>query len=78
MVAVRQTNGENDILIFTQQGMGIRFAETDLRPMGRATQGVRGIKLREGDRVVAAASNIDGDEVVLLTSGGYGKAYQDR
>ena len=41
--------------------------------MGRATHGVRGIKLREGDRVVAAASSADGDHVLILTSGGYGK-----
>jgi DNA gyrase subunit A len=41
--------------------------------MGRATQGVRGIKLREDDEVVAAVSNVDGDEVLLLTAGGYGK-----
>ena len=41
--------------------------------MGRGTQGVRGIKLREGDEVVAAVSNVEGDEVLLLTSGGYGK-----
>ncbi|HJR91590.1 MAG TPA: DNA gyrase subunit A [Acidimicrobiia bacterium] len=73
LVTVRPTNGENDILIFTANGMGIRFAETDLRPMGRATQGVRGIKLREGDRVVAATSSVAGEEVLLVTSGGYGK-----
>jgi DNA gyrase subunit A len=53
--------------------MGIRFAESDLRAMGRGTQGVRGMKLREADRVVAAVSNVEGDEVLLLTSGGYGK-----
>jgi DNA gyrase subunit A len=53
--------------------MGIRFAESDLRSMGRGTQGVRGIKLREGDRVVAAVSSNEGDEVLLLTAGGYGK-----
>ncbi len=73
VVAVRTTTGENDVLIFTEQGMGIRFRESELRPMGRATQGVRGIKLREGDRVVAAASSADGTEVLMLTSGGYGK-----
>ncbi len=73
VVAVRTTNGENDVLIFTEQGMGIRFSENDLRPMGRATQGVRGIRFREGDRVVSAASNTDGAELVVLTSGGYGK-----
>ena len=73
LVSVRTSNGSNDILIFTRDGMGIRFAESDLRSMGRGTQGVRGIKLREGDRVVAAVSNSEGDEVLLLTSGGYGK-----
>lgn len=73
VVAVRTTTGNNDVLIFTAQGQGIRFSEADLRPMGRATQGVRGIKLREEDQVVGAASNIDGDDVLLLTSAGYGK-----
>ena len=73
LVAVRTTSGQNDMLLFTRNGQGIRFSEKDLRPMGRATQGVRGIKLREGDEVVAATSNIDGEEVLLVTSGGYGK-----
>jgi len=73
LVSVRTSNGSNDILIFTREGMGIRFAESDLRSMGRGTQGVRGIKLREGDKVVAAVSSNEGDEVLLLTSGGYGK-----
>jgi DNA gyrase subunit A len=41
--------------------------------MGRGTQGVRGMKLREDDSVVAAVSNIEGEEVLLLTSAGYGK-----
>lgn len=73
LVSVRPTNGKNDILIFTRHGMGIRFAESDLRSMGRGTQGVRGIKLREDDEVVAMASNVEGEEVLLLTEGGYGK-----
>jgi DNA gyrase subunit A len=73
LVTVRTSNGSNDILIFTKNGMGIRFKESDLRSMGRGTQGVRGIKLREGDEVVSAVSNLDGDEVLLLTAGGYGK-----
>jgi DNA gyrase subunit A len=73
LVTVRTSNGSNEILIFTKNGMGIRFKESDLRSMGRGTQGVRGIKLRDGDRVVSAVSNIDGEEVLLLTGGGYGK-----
>jgi len=73
LVTVKTSTGSNDILIFTKTGMGIRFKESDLRSMGRGTQGVRGIKLRDGDDVVSAVSNIDGEEVLLLTSGGYGK-----
>ncbi|HEU4895611.1 MAG TPA: DNA gyrase subunit A [Acidimicrobiia bacterium] len=73
LVTVKTSNGSNDILIFTKSGMGIRFKESDLRSMGRGTQGVRGIKLRDGDDVVSAVSNIDGEEVLLLTAGGYGK-----
>ncbi|MDP9494090.1 MAG: DNA gyrase subunit A [Actinomycetota bacterium] len=73
VVSVRPTSGANDMLIFTRGGMGIRFAEADLRSMGRSTQGVRGIRLREGDQVVAAVSNVEGDEVLLLSSTGYGK-----
>jgi DNA gyrase subunit A len=73
VVAVRATGGDNDLLMFTKDGQGIRFSEDDVRPMGRASQGVRGIKLREGDRVVAAATADEGSEVLLLTSAGYGK-----
>ncbi len=73
LVTVKTSNGSNDILIFTRNGMGIRFKESDLRSMGRGTQGVRGIKLRDNDEVVSAVSNIDGEEVLLLTAGGYGK-----
>jgi DNA gyrase subunit A len=61
------------MLLFTANGQGIRFSEGELRPMGRSTQGVRGIRLRPGDEVVAAASSADGAEVLLLTSNGYGK-----
>jgi len=73
VVAVRTTNGSDDLLLLTRDGQGIRFPERDLRPMGRATQGVRGIRLREGDEVISAATSKDGDEVLLITSGGYGK-----
>jgi DNA gyrase subunit A len=73
VVAVRTTSGERELLMFTRNGMSIRFPESDLRPMGRATQGVRGIRLREGDEVVGAATTDEGDEILLLSSGGYGK-----
>jgi DNA gyrase subunit A len=73
VVAVRQTNGESDLMMFTANGQGIRFSESDARPLGRASQGVRGIRLREGDRVVAAAVADEAEDVLLLTTGGYGK-----
>ena len=73
VVAVRQTNGESDLMMFTEKGQGIRFAESDARPLGRASQGVRGIRLREDDRVVAAAVTDEAEDVLLLTTGGYGK-----
>ena len=73
VVAVRPTNGESDLLMLTHNGQGIRFAESDVRPMGRASQGVRGIRLRDEDWVVSAATAEEGAEVLLLTSRGYGK-----
>jgi DNA gyrase subunit A len=73
VVAVRQTNGDSDLMMFTEGGQGIRFDENDVRPTGRASQGVRGIKLREGDSVVGAAIGDEAEAVLLLTTGGYGK-----
>jgi DNA gyrase subunit A len=52
LLAVRVTDGTKDLFLATADGLSIRFAESDARPMGRATTGVRGIALRAGDRVV--------------------------
>ncbi|MDH3729667.1 MAG: DNA gyrase subunit A [Acidimicrobiia bacterium] len=73
VVAVRLTSGKNDVLMFTKNGLGIRFAETDIRPTGRDTMGVHGIKLRKGDEVVAAATSQEGDSILMITTKGYGK-----
>ncbi len=73
VVAVRATSGDNDLMMFTKNGQGIRFSEDDVRPMGRDTRGVRGVRLRDGDEVVAAACAGEGEDILLLTSGGYGK-----
>ena len=73
VVAVRTTMGKNDVLMFTAEGAGIRFKETDIRGMGRDTQEFTESVCAKGDRVVSAASERDGSEVLLLTSGGYGK-----
>jgi len=55
------TNGEQDVIIVTHNGMSIRFAESQMRTQGRNTIGVRGIKLREGDYVVAMAVVPEGE-----------------
>ena len=73
VVAVGATSGENDLVMVTRNAQAIRFAESDARPMGRDTRGVRGVKLREGDEVVSAAIVTEGSEILFLTSGGYGK-----
>ncbi len=73
VVAVRATSGDSDLMMFTRNGQGIRFSEEEVRPMGRDTQGVRGVRLREGDEVVAAACAGEGEDILLLTTGGYGK-----
>lgn len=69
------TDGNRQILIATHEGMAIRFNETDVRPMGRAARGVRGIRLREGDYVIGmCAVSQEGDEKVLSVSEqGFGK-----
>ena len=73
LVAVRSTNGRNDLLLFTAQGKGLRFHEGDIRPMGRIAQGVIGMRLTGNDRVVGACSDMEGDEVLLVTSKGFAK-----
>ena len=60
LIAVLKTNGSDNILLATRQGMAICFAETDVRPMGRDAAGVRGIRLDDGGEVVRAAVAAEG------------------
>ncbi len=71
--AVMLTDGSAKILIATHDGAAICFDEGDVRPMGRAAMGVRGIHLREGDRVIGAAAAGEGGMVLSVTENGYGK-----
>lgn len=73
LISVRQTDGTADILIATHDGYAICFRETDVRPMGRAATGVRGIKLRRGDYCVGAARAREGGALLSVTENGYGK-----
>jgi len=77
LIGVRMTTGEDEVMLCTRDGMAIKFHEHDVRPMGRATRGVRGIRLRKGDAVVGliCVSADKADEMALMTAceRGYGK-----
>lgn len=72
---VRLSSGENQILMVTKNGQGILYSEKDVRPMGRSASGVRGIKLRQGDEVIAVSMIYGAGEENLLTvsENGFGK-----
>jgi len=73
LVEVRLTNGSNEIVLITKQGMSIRFQEDQVRSMGRNAGGVKGIELEKGDAVVALAL-VDPDATLLVAGGnGIGK-----
>ncbi len=71
--SVMLTDGSAKILIATHDGAAICFEESDVRPMGRTAMGVRGIHLRDGDRVIGAAAAGEGGMVLSVTENGYGK-----
>ena len=73
LICVRETDGDQAILIVTHDGMAICFKETDVRCMGRDAAGVRGINLRPGDYVVGAARAKRDHQVLMITETGYGK-----
>lgn len=70
---VRNTCGSDELIIATAKGMAIRFAETDLRPMGRSAMGVRAIRLVEGDRVVGMARVREGGQLLTVSEKGAGR-----
>ncbi|MDA8063282.1 MAG: DNA gyrase subunit A [Actinomycetota bacterium] len=76
LVGVIVTGGSDDIFMVTAGGMAIRFAEADVRPMGRDAGGVRGMSLREGDEVVSVDIARDDTSILLATDAGYGKRTQ--
>ena len=74
LVQALTTHGSEKLLVVTRGGMAIRFDENDVRPMGRTAAGVRAIRLKDGDEVVAAVRATDEDAAVLtVTENGYGK-----
>ena len=73
LINVIRTNGNDNILLATAQGMAICFSETDVRCMGRDAAGVRGISLGSGDFVVGAERYEEGKTLLTVTQRGYGK-----
>jgi DNA gyrase subunit A len=73
VIAVELSDGKEQIFLGTRNGMAIRFAETDVRPMGRTAYGVRGISLRDDDEVVAMEVVREGGTLLTVAQNGYGK-----
>jgi DNA gyrase subunit A len=73
VIAVRQTDGQRQVLLETRQGTCIQFEEEEVRPMGRVAAGVKGIELEEGDHIIAAEVVRDDSSILTVTERGYGK-----
>jgi DNA gyrase subunit A len=73
VMTARRTDGQREVMIATKQGMIIRFAEEEVRPMGRGASGVRGIDVDEGDEVIAADVVQEGAQIFTVSERGYGK-----
>ena len=73
LIAAKLTSGSDDIILAKRKGKAIRFGEKDVRDMGRATQGVTGVRLVKDDRVVGMVVVKRGAEILAVTENGYGK-----
>jgi len=73
LIGVIHTNGDDDILMVSRKGQAIRFHESDARPMGRATGGVRGMNLRKSDEVIAINRAENDADLLVVTENGFGK-----
>lgn len=70
---IRMTSGDNEVVISTSNGQAIRFHEKDVRPMGRVSRGVRGIRLRADDHVIGMVIVEEGSSIFVISKHGYGK-----
>ena len=75
LIDAKTSSGKQDIFIVTKQGMSIRFDEEEVRPMGRAARGVRGINLSDEDKVIGMEiiDKESKETVLMVTANGYGK-----
>ena len=73
LIKVELTNGENEVIVGTYNGMAIRFNEKDVRSMGRVTRGVKAITLRENDYIIGMCLATEDTQLLAVTENGYGK-----
>ncbi len=73
LVGIKQTSGNDNVIIITKNGKCISFSEDDVRPMGRIAGGVRAIKLEDDDEVVSMELVQPGEELLVVTEKGFGK-----
>ena len=73
LLAVRNTSGDDDIMMISRLGQAIRFHESDVRPTGRSASGVHGMRLRKGDEVIAMDIARDDSDLFVITENGFGK-----
>ncbi|MCQ2554147.1 MAG: DNA gyrase subunit A [Clostridia bacterium] len=73
LIGIKETNGNNNVIIVTKNGKCISFSEDDVRPMGRISGGVRAIKLEKGDEVVSMELVEPKQQLLVVTSKGFGK-----
>ncbi|MCF8058097.1 MAG: DNA gyrase subunit A [Bacteriovoracaceae bacterium] len=73
LLNVRVTTGEHDVLLCSSSGKIIRFSEEDCRPMGRVSQGVKGINIDESEKIIGMEIIDDNVEILSVTENGYGK-----
>jgi DNA gyrase subunit A len=73
LIWAKLTDGKNEVIMATMNGMAISFPEEEVRPTGRASMGVRGIRLQPGDAVVGMERKDDAGDLLVVTEKGYGK-----
>jgi DNA gyrase subunit A len=73
LVGVKHSSGNDDVLMVSRAGQAIRFAEQDVRPMGRDASGVQGMRMRSGDEVISINIAQSDADLLVVTENGYGK-----
>jgi DNA gyrase subunit A len=73
LIGVRQSSGDNDVLMVSRKGQAVRFHERGVRATGRATAGVQGMRLRPGDEVIEITIATNDADLLVVTENGYGK-----